>query len=85
MVEFGLPVGAWQGPWTLYSSFLLPLAGRLIGRGWYQVGKFLQPSIKQFHKENPDLETLWRTAGLVDVRTRRMSLGGGLVMWGRKQ
>lgn len=85
MVEFGFPMGAWQGPWTFYSTFLLPLAGRLIGRGWYQVGKFLQPSIKQFHEKNPHLETIWRTAGLVDVRTRPMSLGGGLVMWGRRK
>jgi hypothetical protein len=26
----------------------------------------------------------WRRAGLVDVETRTMSLGGGLVMWGSK-
>lgn len=84
MVEFGLPSGVWRVPWTFYSSVLLPLAGRLIGRGWYRVGKFLKPSIEQFHKENLQLEAIWQTAGLVEVRTRRMSLGGGLVMWGRR-
>lgn len=84
MVEFGLPSGVWRVPWTFYSSVLLPLAGRLIGRGWYRVGKFLKPSIEQFHKENLHLEAIWQTAGLVEVRTRRMSLGGGLVMWGRR-
>jgi hypothetical protein len=63
---------------------VLPMAGRLIGAGWYRVGKFLRPSIEQFHRENPELDTIWRTAGLVEVRTRRLSLGGGLVMWGRR-
>jgi demethylmenaquinone methyltransferase/2-methoxy-6-polyprenyl-1,4-benzoquinol methylase len=84
MVEFGLPSGLWRGPWNLYSSIVLPMAGRLIGAGWYRVGKFLRPSIEQFHRENPELDTIWRTAGLVEVRTRRLSLGGGLVMWGRR-
>jgi hypothetical protein len=27
---------------------------------------------------------MWEAAGLVDVHARPMSLGGGLVMWGRK-
>jgi hypothetical protein len=27
---------------------------------------------------------MWRDAGIVDVEFRLMSLGGGLVMWGRK-
>lgn len=84
MVEFGLPSGLWRAPWTFYSSILLPIAGRLIGRGWYRVGKFLKPSIEQFHQESPRLETIWRSAGLVEVRTRRMSLGGGIVMWARR-
>jgi demethylmenaquinone methyltransferase/2-methoxy-6-polyprenyl-1,4-benzoquinol methylase len=84
MVEFGLPSGPWRAPWTFYSSILLPIAGRLIGRGWYRVGKFLKPSIEQFHQESPRLETIWRSAGLVEVRTRRMSLGGGIVMWARR-
>ncbi len=84
MVEFGLPSGLWRAPWTFYSSILLPIAGRLIGRGWYRVGKFLKPSIEQFHQENPRLESIWRSAGLVEVRTRRMSLGGGIVMWARR-
>jgi len=25
---------------------------------------------------------LWQEAGIVDVRARRMSLGGGVVIWG---
>ena len=30
------------------------------------------------------LDEAWREAGMVDVEERVMSLGGGLVMWGRK-
>jgi hypothetical protein len=28
------------------------------------------------------VEELWRDAGIRDVRSRRMSLGGGVVVWG---
>jgi hypothetical protein len=28
---------------------------------------------------------MWREAGIVDVQFRLMSLGGGVVMWGRKR
>jgi hypothetical protein len=27
----------------------------------------------------------WREAGLVEIDVRLMSLGGGIVMWGRKR
>jgi hypothetical protein len=27
---------------------------------------------------------LWREAGIEDVRARLMSLGGGIVVWGRR-
>jgi hypothetical protein len=84
MVEFGLPSGFWRAPWRFYSGFLLPVAGRLIGSGWYQVGTFLRPSIESFHEANPNLEEVWRDAGLVGVRTEQLSLGGGIVMWGRR-
>ena len=84
MVEFGLPSGRWRALWNFYSGYLLPLVGRVIGGGWSEVGKFLRPSIEGFHDRNSDLEGVWRAAGLVEVRSRRMSLGGGLVMWGRR-
>ena len=64
----------------------LPLAGRLISRGWHEVGAFLGPSIRELYARFPlerQLE-LWRAAGLEDVRSRRLSLGGGLVIWGRR-
>ena len=84
MVEFGLPAGVWKAPWMIYAGIILPGAGRLVSHGWYQVGRFLRRSIEDFHMRYPDPANLWREAGLVDVVEKRLSLGGGLVMWGRK-
>ncbi|MGH8912622.1 MAG: class I SAM-dependent methyltransferase, partial [Acidimicrobiia bacterium] len=87
MVEFGRPRGGWRPLWWLYTRGVLPLAGLLIGSGWFRVGRFLGPSIEGFANAWPP-ETLagaWRAAGFEDVEYTRLSLGGGLVMWGRKQ
>jgi demethylmenaquinone methyltransferase/2-methoxy-6-polyprenyl-1,4-benzoquinol methylase len=85
-LEFGLPRGIWRPLWELYVRVGLPLAGRLISPGWHEVGAFLGPSIREFHGRLPlrqQLE-LWRSAGLEDVQARRLSLGGGYVVWGRR-
>jgi demethylmenaquinone methyltransferase/2-methoxy-6-polyprenyl-1,4-benzoquinol methylase len=84
MLEFGLPRGLWRPLWELYVRVGLPAAGRLISPGWHEVGRFLGPSIRDFHARNPSLPALFREAGLVDVRERRLSLGGGVVVWGRR-
>jgi demethylmenaquinone methyltransferase/2-methoxy-6-polyprenyl-1,4-benzoquinol methylase len=65
---------------------VLPVGGLVAGRGWYRVGRFLGPSIDDFAIRYPRsrLVAAWEAAGLTDVRVERMSLGGGLVMWGRK-
>jgi len=85
MVEFGRPAGIWHPPWWLYTRGWLPLAGRFIGSRWLEVGRFLGPSIEKFSNEHPPakLAEAFRAAGMEDVKTKRMSLGGGLVMWGR--
>ena len=86
MVEFGRPRGLWRPLWWGYTRIVLPLAGLAGGRGWYRVGRFLGPSIDAFADEHPpeELAASWQEAGLVEVGYRRLSLGGGLVMWGRK-
>ena len=86
MLEFGLPRGVWRPPWDLWVGVGLPLAGRLLSPGWHEVGRFLGPSIRRFHAAlpEPQLVALWRAAGIEDVRVRRPSLGGGLVVWGRR-
>jgi len=83
MLEFGVPRGVARPAWELWVRIGLPAAGMLISPGWREVGSFLGPSIREFHRAN-DLPSLWRSAGLEGVQSRRMSLGGGLVMWGRK-
>lgn len=86
MVEFGRPRGFWAPWWWLYTRIVLPGAGAIIGSGWREVGSFLGPSIDAFHQKfaGDELVNLWQSAGLFAVRVRRLSLGGGLVMWGRK-
>jgi demethylmenaquinone methyltransferase / 2-methoxy-6-polyprenyl-1,4-benzoquinol methylase len=87
MLEFGLPRGVWRGPWELYVRVGLPFMGRLISPGWHEVGAFLGDSIRDFHARYPPPELLrmWHDAGIADVRARRLSLGGGLVVWGRRE
>ena len=82
MVEFGLPRGVWRPLWWLYTRVGLRLAGRVVSAKWSAVGAFLGPSIERFYKRHslPAVEQYWRDAGLGDVKTRRMSLGGGVVM-----
>jgi demethylmenaquinone methyltransferase/2-methoxy-6-polyprenyl-1,4-benzoquinol methylase len=86
MLEFGLPRGAWRPLWELYVRVGLPAAGAVVSPGWREVGGFLGPSIRGFWREWPEPRLLdaWRQAGLADVSARRMSLGGGLVVWGRR-
>ena len=86
MLEFAVPRGAWRPLWELHCAIGLPAIGRLASRGWYDVGRFLGPSIRTFHAEWPQerLEDAWRQAGVADVVTRRLSLGGAIVMWGTR-
>jgi demethylmenaquinone methyltransferase / 2-methoxy-6-polyprenyl-1,4-benzoquinol methylase len=82
MVEFGVPRGIWRPLWWLYTRLGLRIAGRVVSSKWSAVGGFLGPSIERFYARNPlpEVERYWREAGLDEVRTRRMSLGGGVVM-----
>lgn len=86
MLEFALPRGTWRPLWELYVRVGLPAAGALVSPGWRDVGGFLGPSIRGFWRDWPEPRLLdaWREAGLDDVEARRMSLGGGIVVWGRR-
>ena len=83
MLEFAVPHGVWRPLWELWVRAGLPAAGRLISPGWHEVGRFLGPSIRDFWQRN-DPVALFRAAGIEDVRARRLSLGGGVVVWGRR-
>jgi len=87
-LEFCVPPNPfWRGWWWLYTRLVLPAAGSLWGRGWYRVGRFLGPSISHHYRDHPvgTIVAAWQAAEMVDVEVRMMSLGGGLVMWGRKR
>ena len=84
-LEFAVPAGLWRPLWRAYVGAVLPAAGRIVSPGWHEVGDFLGGSIREFWRRYPlerQLE-LWREAGIEDVGYRRLSLGGGIVIWGR--
>jgi demethylmenaquinone methyltransferase/2-methoxy-6-polyprenyl-1,4-benzoquinol methylase len=86
-LEFGVPGGLARPAWELYVRAGLPLAGRGLTSGWREVGDFLGDSIREYWDAYPierQLE-LWHVAGIGGLEVRRLSLGGGVVMWGRRE
>ncbi len=87
-LDFYVPPNlGWRTAWRAYTRTLLPAAGLMLGgRSWWDVGRFLGPNIESHYRSWPVARIVgaWKAAGMVDVAWRAMSLGGGLVMWGRK-
>jgi demethylmenaquinone methyltransferase / 2-methoxy-6-polyprenyl-1,4-benzoquinol methylase len=87
-LDFSVPPSPfWRGWWWLYTRIGLPVAGALTGgRPWFDVGRFLGLNISGHYRRFPldQRRDLWAGAGIEAVRWRLMSLGGGLVMWGRR-
>ena len=87
LLDFGVPPGALpRAAWNLYVDAGLPLLGRVISPGWHEVGRFLGDSIRAFDERWPPQRLLaaWREAGFEEIAARRLSLGGCVVIWGRK-
>jgi demethylmenaquinone methyltransferase/2-methoxy-6-polyprenyl-1,4-benzoquinol methylase len=84
MLEFHVPRGLWHPLWFFYTRVGLPALGRVVSREWYEVGRFLGPSISSFWERYPleSVVSMWRDAGIDSVHARVMSVGGGVVMWG---
>ena len=87
-LEFFIP----QNPilyrlWLLHTRLVLPMGTRIISPGWREVGSFLGPSISQFYRQYTleDLKQIWVRAGLGNVQTKVLSLGGAVVIWGQKE
>ena len=72
--------------WYAYTRGALPVIGSLAGRAWRETGRFLGPSISRFDDRAPLPEQVrwWQEAGVRHVRSREMSLGAGVVVWGVK-
>jgi demethylmenaquinone methyltransferase/2-methoxy-6-polyprenyl-1,4-benzoquinol methylase len=86
-LEFGLPQGVWRPLWELHVRVALPGAGLALGGGWREVGSFLGRSIRGYRASWPLERQLgaWRDAGIDEVSARTLSVGGGVVTWGRKR
>jgi demethylmenaquinone methyltransferase/2-methoxy-6-polyprenyl-1,4-benzoquinol methylase len=81
------PAAGWRAAWWLYTRAGLPLAGLALGGPeWWRVGRFLGPNISSFYRDWPLARIIagWEAAGIGGVQSRAMSVGGGVVMWGRK-
>ncbi|MGO9754025.1 MAG: ubiquinone/menaquinone biosynthesis methyltransferase [Solirubrobacteraceae bacterium] len=86
MVEFGVPEQPLlRAAWRAYTRAGLPWLGRLVSPAWFEVGRFLGPSIEQFDRLEPDLPALWRAAGIAELQQRRMSFGAGLLISGTRR
>ena len=86
-LEFHVPRAPfWRAMWFLYTRAILPAAGSIASRQWFEAGRFLGPSISSFYRRYPLPAQLdmWRAAGLTQVRARVVSLGGGVVIRGTK-
>jgi demethylmenaquinone methyltransferase/2-methoxy-6-polyprenyl-1,4-benzoquinol methylase len=87
-LEFGLPASpSLRAAWRLHTRLGLPAIGRVAGRDWYEVGRFLGPSIEQLYARWPlDRQArAWSAAGIGSVEVRRMSFGAGVVIGGVRQ
>jgi demethylmenaquinone methyltransferase/2-methoxy-6-polyprenyl-1,4-benzoquinol methylase len=86
-LEFGVPPSpALRVLWRCYTGALLPAAGLVASPAWARAGRFLHRSIPDLYRRHPlpDLLGLYRAAGLEGVALRRLSLGGGVVIWGAR-
>lgn len=81
------PAPAWRAAWWFYTRTVLPPAGLVLGGSdWWRVGRFLGPNISSFYRAWPLKRIVegWQAAGIAGVEFKVMSVGGGVVMWGRK-
>ena len=86
-LEFGVPEHmVVQKLWSAYTSFALPLATKALSPGWRYVGTFLGPSVSGFYRSYPlrDIRQMWVDSGISNVQVKKLSWGGGVVMWGTK-
>lgn len=86
-LDFGVPDPPTLHAWRAWTRIGLPTAGRLAGPGWLETGRFLGPSIESFWDRQPlpELLAMWARAGMRNIRGQRLSLGGGVVIWGERE
>ncbi len=86
-LEFHVPEpSSLRAAWRIYTRGAMPAVGALVSRSWLRTGRFLGPSVERFYARAPLPEQVrwWQQAGVRHVRSRVMSLGAGVVIWGVK-
>ena len=75
-----------RGGCSTRASFCRSAVSSPGGRPGSMSGGSSVPNISEHYRRYPleQIVALWQKAGIDDVGTRLMSLGGGLVMWGRR-
>ncbi|HSJ51381.1 MAG TPA: class I SAM-dependent methyltransferase, partial [Actinomycetota bacterium] len=87
-LEFHVPQDPWvHAGWYAYTRGIMPLVGGAVTNAWYRTGRFLGPNISEFYRRYPLAEQvrLWQEAGIRRVRSRKLSLGVAVVIWGVKE
>jgi demethylmenaquinone methyltransferase / 2-methoxy-6-polyprenyl-1,4-benzoquinol methylase len=86
-LEFHVPDQPFlRAGWYGYTRAALPVIGSLAGTAWWRTGRFLGPSVTRFDERAPLPVQVrwWQEADITHVRSRVMSLGAGVVIWGVK-
>ena len=73
--------------WYAYTRGVLPVTGSFVSRQWRRTGVFLGPSISRLERRAPLPEQVrwWHEAGIRHVRSRELTLGAAVVLWGVKE
>jgi demethylmenaquinone methyltransferase/2-methoxy-6-polyprenyl-1,4-benzoquinol methylase len=87
-LEFHVPQQpALRTGWYAYTRGVLPVLGSFVSPQWRHIGSFLGPSISRLEQRAPLPEQVrwWQEAGIRHVRSRELTLGAAVVMWGVKE
>jgi demethylmenaquinone methyltransferase / 2-methoxy-6-polyprenyl-1,4-benzoquinol methylase len=87
-LEFFVPQEpVFRAAWRAYTRGVMPATGRLVSPAWGHTGRFLGRSVEEFYARGPLPKQIewWQRAGMHRVRSRVMSLGAGVVIWGCRQ
>ncbi len=73
--------------WYAYTRGVLPGLGSFISPQWRRTGVFLGPSISRLEARAPLPEQVrwWQEAGIHHVRSRELTFGSAVVIWGVKE
>ena len=73
--------------WYAYTRGVLPVLGSFVSPQWCRTGSFLGRSISRLERRAPLPEQVrwWQEAGIRHVRSRELTFGAAVVIWGVKE